>query len=206
MNVYVDDQQIGIDDMPDATVGQVVERIRQTASNRQQVIVELRCDGLDVTGPDLNEMLARPSCQVERLDVQTGSPSTLVIDALDQAVAVLDQAGSALAAIVDDLNAGRTGDGMNKLAEAFRDWLMVHDAIGKSLAMLNLDADKLTVEGQSATQAILAPRDLLLQIREVVQNRDHVQLADILQYEFDNAIRTWRTLVQAILGEARGGQ
>ncbi|HEY3245852.1 MAG TPA: hypothetical protein VGM03_21125 [Phycisphaerae bacterium] len=202
MNVYVDDQAYALAAESAGTIGDAVEQVRKGVSAGDRVLIGLRCDGLDVVGNELEDALRRPSAHVQRLDITTGAPLPLVIEALEQSLMVLEDSRKDLAEVVTHLSTGQTAKGMGLLAEAFRNWQQINEALGSSMAMLKIDPDGFPVGELSATQAILAPRELLTHIKDVVETHDHVLLADILQYEFDTVAATWKSLIEAVLARA----
>jgi hypothetical protein len=46
------------------------------------------------------------------------------------------------------------------------------------------------------------PKNVLLQIKSALQARDHVLLADILQYEFSEVTKSWHDLIAGLRREA----
>jgi hypothetical protein len=203
VNVYVDDCAYPIGTDAVGTLGDVVEQIRKSVASAERALISLRCDGLDITRAELSDALRRPATQVQRLDVMTGQPVVLVVEALEQALAVLDGSRADLTEVVTHLSAGQTAKGMSRLAEAFHAWQQINEALGSSLAMLGIDPNELRVGELTATQAILAPRELLTHVKDVVETHDHVLLADILQYEFDTVATTWKALLEAVLARAQ---
>jgi hypothetical protein len=80
--------------------------------------------------------------------------------------------------------------------------MQIHEAMGKSIEMLQIDVEQATVNDKRLIELIVKPKETLLQVKEALQARDYVLLADILQYEFPEVLEQWRALLGKLKREA----
>jgi len=64
--------------------------------------------------------------------------------------------------------------------------------------MRNLDPETLDLDGKRLPVVLAEPLEKLKQLKETIEAGDHVLLSDILTYEFPDALKGWRTLIQAV--------
>ena len=57
-----------------------------------------------------------------------------------------------------------------------------------------MNLDEVTVQGTPSVDIIGGLRDRLAQIKESLEARDYVMLADILQYEIGDTVQNWKAL------------
>jgi len=155
-------------------------------------------DGLDITGDDLEQWLAKSTDDFECAEFQSCSAELLVVDALDQAITVLNDTDSKRAEVVDSLSQGNTQQASEGLAECFSQWHQVHTAIAHSVGILGLDVQEMQVNGVPMEKTLTEITDLLGQIKEVLKADDQVLLSDLLQYEFDRVTDAWKGVIEAI--------
>ena len=58
-----------------------------------------------------------------------------------------------------------------------------------------LDVNAIAVNDEPLMDLISRPKDVLLQIKDALQSRDYVLLADILQYEFHEVTEQWQAVI-----------
>ena len=198
MELYLDDQKTETGTNSEATLAEVLNEIKQRLGSAGRIVVDIRCDGTDVTGAEFQETLAQPSSTFTRIDMHSADTRNLVAEALETAGTLLDESTRAAAEVVDLLSAGNVTEALPKLAECCRSWGQVHEGIYNSVVMLGLDVATFTVEGQSLPQILAVPNDQLRQLKEVIEAKDFVLLSDILSYEFSEAIDSWRKIKDAL--------
>jgi hypothetical protein len=83
-------------------------------------------------------------------------------------------------------------------------WQQIHEAVSKSIHMLELDIDATMVDDRTLAEVITKPRNALAQIKDALQSQDHVLLADVLQYEFHDVAADWHTVLASLIDAAKG--
>jgi hypothetical protein len=197
MQVFIDGQQFSQTIDEAATLESNVQSIREQLDQRR-MIVEIVCDGIDLVDGDLQEGLAQPAKKYKRVDIKTGTPEELVTLALSQGQCILTESESLRSTAVEKLSAGKVEEAMTALGECIAKWRSVHDALDKSIQMLDIDATSHTIGDRPLTEVILEPQNLLEEIKSTLLNKDFVQLADILEYEFETVINNWQSILKSV--------
>ncbi len=203
MEVFVDDAPVDTVLDSAATIEDALHHIQSQSCAPDSLVVGLRCDGQDVPVNAMADTLRKPASSFELLEVFTGTKATLVTDAMTQASACLTQTQEACQRVAELLTEGKTVEAAEALGECLRVWQQIHDAVGKSIQMLQLDVLQATVNDETLLAAISKPKETLLQVKEALQVRDHVLLADILQYEFPAVTEQWHAIIAKLREEAQ---
>lgn len=198
MELYVDDCRTDAGVASGAPLSELVNAIKQQMTDTSRLIVNIACDGVDITGKHFAERLAQPVSDFARIDMHTAEPEALVEDALATANRLLTSSEEALTQVVDLLAQGKAGTALPRLAECCQAWLQVHEGVCNAIAILDIDPASVTLAGRSLPQLLAEPLDRLQQLKETVEAQDHVLLGDVLTYEFPGAIAAWRTVIEAV--------
>jgi hypothetical protein len=198
VDIYLDDNPVADFEATTKTVEQVLREVQARCQQEGRIVVAFRCDGVEVLANDMANALAKPAAEVARLEVYTGTQVQLVAEAMDQAARALEAADQERHRVASLLIEGRVSEGVELLGECVAVLQQIHEAVGKSLDMLDVDAATMEIGGRSIAETFERPKDMLVQIKEALLSKDHVLLADILQYEFDDVAAQWRLVVNDI--------
>jgi len=198
----VDDKKVDDNRVVGGTLADTLRDVQAHCCPPPRILIGFRCDGNEVAGAAMATTLSRPAGSFELLEVFTGTREDLVADAMSRASASLEEAEGVTQNVAELLMAGKSSEGIERLGECMRTWQQIHDAVVKSLGLLRLDAEQLTVRDAPLLAALERPKDVLLQIKGALQAQDHVLLADILQYEFTDMTDLWHTMIARIRQEA----
>ena len=202
MEIYLDDQTLTTP-ATTATLADVVAQAKEEAARDERVIASIVCDGVDVAGQDMEARLTEPADAFGRIDFTTGRPAELVSDALAQARNLLDETDRQREQVVEWLTQGDSRQANDGLIECFQSWSRVHTAVVQSIALLGLDVQTLEVNGEGIDTVLGEITNQLKQIREVLLAGDQVLLADLLQYEFEQATNRWKGAIEAVLARTK---
>ncbi|MHC4695504.1 MAG: hypothetical protein ACYTFA_02045 [Planctomycetota bacterium] len=202
MEVFVDDHQIESDFVADRTIEDALKYVQSSICSPGHIVVGLRCDGEDVAVNEMGPALAKPASTLDRLEVFTGTRQSLVIDAMIQAAATLEETEDACRRVADLLTEGNTADGIQTLGGCLGVWQQIHNAVSQSIHMLQLDPERITVNDEPLVTLISRPKDVLLQVKQALESQDHVLLADIMQYEFETVTQQWHDIVDLLRRQA----
>ncbi|MFQ6048377.1 MAG: hypothetical protein ACE5K7_03325, partial [Phycisphaerae bacterium] len=164
----------------------------------RRVLVGIRCDGRDVSPAQIEEVLSQPAHRYERLEFQTGSPRRLAADALQHAAELFAETHNLAAQAVELLNQGQTTRAMELLGSCLSIWNQVSESVRKTVRLLGLDLDSMVVGQQPLPELFSALREQLGSIRDALEARDYVLLADILQYELPGLAQRWQQMISTI--------
>lgn len=202
MDLFVDDKKVDDDRVFGGTLAETLRDVQDHCCGPPRIVVGFRCDGNEVAVAAMAATLNRPAGSFELLEVFTSTREDLVADAMNQASASLEEVEGVTQNVAELLMEGKASEGIERLGECMHMWQQIHDAVVKSLGLLRLDAEQLTVRDEPLLTALDRPKDVLLQIKDALQAQDHVLLADILQYEFADVTNMWHTMIARIRQEA----
>ncbi len=201
MEVFVNDTQVDEAFNSDGTIEDALHHVQSSLCAPDCVVIGLRCDGQDVTSDAMETTLQKPASSIERLDVFTGTRERLVTDAMDQASACLADTVEICQRVAQLFTEGKTVEAARKLGECLTVWQQIHDAVAKSIEMLRIDPEQITISDEPIIDLIRRPKETLLQVRDALQSQDYVLLADILQYEFGDVTDQWHQIVARLRQE-----
>lgn len=203
MELYIDETKVDIDLPASEPLENVLRHSQAKLYEAGRLVVGLRCDGNEVPADEMADTLKRQASSFERLDVLTSTKYELVADAMDQAAVSLTQTEEACRRIADGLTEGKTSESMRALGDCLSVWRQIHEAIGKSIAILEIDPRTALVGGEPLVDVVNRPMDVLLRVKEALQTQDHVLLADTLKYEFSEVAQQWQDVIANIQGRAQ---
>lgn len=202
MEIIIDDTPVDELAVENGTIEEALHHIQTACCPAERMVVGVRLDGKDVRSDAMAEALKKPMSTLQRLEISTGTKAELVMEAMTQASACLSDSVRACHEAAAMLTEGRTAEAAESLGKCFRVWQQVHEAISKSIAMLDMDAASCTINGEPLAGVIGKPIETLVQIKEALTVRDHVLLADVLEYEFEDVTNWWHALIARIREEA----
>ena len=151
---------------------------------------------------DLQASLANPASGYERVEVRTATPDTLVLDALHVAQAAYETANEERAQVVELMGQGKTREAIGLLARCLERWQQINEMIAKSISFLGMKDQTLGNAADQVAVKLEPVKRQLSQIKEALTSQDFVALADILQYEFEEAGQCWLEVIQSIIDYA----
>ncbi len=199
MHVYVDDNPYAVSDLPAKTLRQIAQEIRQNLPAQKRILVAIYTDGQLVPPGELDVALDSPSTKYERVDFQTAEPQILAREVLKQARALVAEVAPVCEQAGEMLSSGQTGRAMEMLGSCFAVWNQVQESMSRSVDLLGLDLSKLQIEGKKADELLSQFADQLRHVKEALENRDYVQLSDILQYELQDVAPRWQGLLDQLV-------
>jgi len=198
VKILLDGVPIDKFDIEDATLETTLRRVQTARCPPSRMVVGIRCDDRDIVGDDMTARLGEPTSNIGTLEVFTSTRQELVIGALAQAASALQNTESASRHVAELLSAGKTTEGIKTLGECLSVWQQIHEAITKSIAMLELDIASMTIRDQPILEVLAKPRDVLTQLKQALTAQDNVLLADVLRYEFGEVIDQWYSIIATI--------
>lgn len=202
MNFFLDDRIIEPEAGEGATLEAVFRSIQGALDDANRIVVSFRCDGEEMVGPPMIAALRKPADSFLRIDAYTTTKPELVLETMTHADESLDEVEVDSEEVAKMLVQGRSADAIPKLGVCLKIWQQVHDALTKSLALLDLDPAQLDVRDQTFDAAMTRPRDVLLQIKNALLAQDYVLLADVLQFEFSEVTEIWHAMITRVREEA----
>jgi len=201
LDLFVDERQVDGNGVVGSSLAEMLRNIQANCCPPPRILAGFRCDGAEVAVEAMASTLSRPAGSFERLEVFTCTPEDLVVEAMNQASASLEETEGVTQNIAELLMEGKASEGIERLGECVRIWQQLHDAVAKSLGLLHLSPEQVMVRDEPLLTALERPKEVLLQIKGALQARNHVLLADILQMEFAEAMGMWHMMIARIRQE-----
>lgn len=187
----------------ETTIEDTLKHVQDHLCQDDQLVVGVHCNGEDVPAQEMAATLKKPANSFASLAVFTGTRSSLVSSAMKEAATCLTGTEDACRQTATLLTEGKTVEAAQTLGECLRIWQQVHEAVGKSIEMLQLDPSQVQVNDSSLIKLIGQPKEVLLQMKTALLAQDFVLLADILEYELDEVIKNWSSIVQVLEEQAQ---
>ncbi len=205
MEVYLDDEPVTVDDARALTLEQLTHEVRSRLTDRHRLITCIRCDGQTVESDALDDRLRQSVGAFGRIEFQSSDLHELVRQALAGAEELIDESDRSRIRAADLLSQGNTTEAMGILRVCFQAWGRVHDSLTKCAQLLGTNLGTIEAAGTDGGEWVTALRDKLRELKEALEVGDHVLVADILRYEFDELAAGWRYVVTRLNEQATGG-
>jgi len=202
MQLFVDDKPVDATLLGRGTLEEGLREVQTSLCTPRRILVGFRCDGEEIVGAAMARTLQRPVASFERLELFSSTKEDLVVETMDQASTSLEEAETTTQNVTELLIQGKSTEAIQTLGGCLRVWQQVHDAVGKSLMLLEMDPEETTVQEERLSVALARPKDVLLQIKQALIAHDHVLLADVLQYELSDVTSLWHLMIARIRQEA----
>lgn len=195
MEIFVDQKKMPADTLDADTVEELLQQIQTRLCQPGQMVVKVRCNGEDVPPGQMEPTMKEPTSAFETLEVFTSTRGTLVTDAMKQARASLEQTDAECESIASRINEGKIAEAIESLGDCLRVWQQVHEAVCRCIEMLKIDLKTTELDGKTLEELIAGPKEVLTQIKQALVAQDHVLLADVLRYEFDDVSEQWQRVI-----------
>lgn len=199
MHIYVDDNPYAVSGLAGKTLRQIAMDIRQDLAGKKRMLVAIYTDGRLVPSDELEAVLDSPAGRYEKVDFQSAVPQTLAREVLRHAREMVAEAAPLCQQAGELLSGGQTARAMELLGNCIGVWNQVQESLVKSAGLLGLDLARLQVEGGNVNDLMEDFAAQLRQVKEALENRDYVQLSDILQYELPDVAPRWQTLLDQVV-------
>lgn len=190
-----------------ASVAQAVAVGATLAEQQGRLIVEIVVDGESWTEERLNRDSTTQVADEVRLT--SADPKELVCQTFEEAAEALLDADRLQQSAAELMQADQIAQGMNQLNEAFSIWLSVQQAVVMGTQVAGIDfeqslANSPAAAGQSINAIIEHLNQQLRAVRDALENRDTIALADLLLYDLPDVVLQWRALLQDLQRDVRG--
>ncbi len=202
MEVLLDGQEVSKSIAEDSTLKDALHYMQSNLCPKDHLVIGVRCDGEEIPGDRMEASLNSPISTLNKLEVTTSTREYLITDAMTQASISLEETETACKQVAKLMTEGNNPKAIETLGECLRIWQHIHEAVGKSLMMLDVDPTTMMIQDESVDVVISKPIDVLMQIKEALQSQDYVLLSDLLEYEFSNVSDSWHSVIARIRQEA----
>ncbi len=193
MIVTLDNQRVETQAQDGATLGDVVQQVR--AEHDDCLIVSVSVNGTPLSDADLEQTLAQPISPETQVDLETGDPRALTRDALRGLAIEFKNVGQKHPEIADRLGSNEASVGVQEVGQVIQLWQTSFRVFGQCSGLLGDDLTQWPYEGQPIQAWFEEVVGKLVEVREALEARDMVLLADLVRYEMPPLCDQWRTLL-----------
>lgn len=198
MQVYLDEQPV---ELPGSHLAALLDAARKRLDGAR-VVVEVAVDGDKLNEQEITD---RAEEKLGDVDVRlvTADPRELAIETLEQVRGRLGDAQELQQDAADLLQQDQTPPALQKVGQSVEAWLQVQQAVLQSAVLLNLDLDRIDVDGRPAHELTSQAVEQLGDVKTFIQANDTVALADALQYEWPETTAQWHRLIDALVAQIK---
>ena len=199
MIVTLDSQRLDTSFSADCTLQTLIEHVR--AVHEDRLIVSVAVDGTLLGDDELGARLDQPVAADSQIDLESGDAQQIVSDALQGLAIRFGEAGSQLAGIAEQLSAGDASDAVREIGQYVGLWNTCHRVIGQCAGLIDEDLTQREYDGRPVQLWFDDVVEQLVNIREALEARDMVLLADVVRYELPPLCETWQALLSSLAGQ-----
>jgi hypothetical protein len=194
MPVTIDHEPLCTEDLGLTTIGHVLSHVHAT---RNRLVVNMLIDGEE---PDLDRMsdVKRVLLNGHTLFIETAEPREMALDAMAEVEQQLAEADRLKSEAVDLFQRNTAVRAMEKLSGCFSTWHHAQESLLKTAQLLRIDLMRVNVHGRSLHDVLGQFIGQLREVKQAMENRDFVTLADVLTYEMTETTELWRAAIAAM--------
>ena len=200
MNINLDGRPLDENFVPGETLQQFASRVREKHL-RQRMVVSIAFDGRTLLEEELVESLNKPVAGVDRLDLVSAEPGTLVASAFREVASQLADTGDRYESLADEVQGTESSKAISQLGEFLTVWQTCQKAILEGSGMLASDLTALNCDGRTVREHLDTLSEKLRGLRGAFEAGDMVLLSDQLRYEMPEVCRTWDGVMRNLAGQ-----
>ncbi len=195
MSVTIDHETLSADDLGYKTIGQVLSHVH----TRKRLVINMLIDGEE---PNLDRMgdVKRSPLNGHTLFIETAEPRAMALEVLCEVEQQLDEADRLKGEAVDLLQRNAAVRAMERLSGCFSTWQNAQESLLKTAQLLRIDLKLVTVAGRSLAEVIGSFIGQLREVKQAMEDRDFVTLADVLTREMTETSHHWHEAIGALRG------
>jgi 3-dehydroquinate dehydratase len=195
MPIYLDDQpvQLSGDDLA-SVLDSAADQLRESG----RIVVEVKLDGELLVDEHL-ERRRHDAVGDAELRLYSADPRDLSRTTLEAVLGQLDTVAQRQREAADLISSDQQSEAMTALTQAIEGWQQSQQVVIQTASLTATDLSTLDVDGASALAVIEQVVAMLKTVRDTIEARDLVGLADTLAYEGPALIEQWQKLVTALI-------
>ena len=202
MIVTLDGHKVEREFEVDATLQQIIDQVRDEQCG-PRLVVGVSIDGGECDADDLTRRLDASVDGVGQIDLESGDPRDLAAHALRMIAEQMRTLGQAQIKIAEQINVGDVVQAMPQISQFVGAWQTVQQVIVQVANLTGRDVAADEFDGQPIGEHLAALLGQLRDIRDALESRDLVALADLLQYETPAMCETWSQLLSELADSFR---
>lgn len=197
MKVCIDGRKIEDGIEQGCTLQQLIDTVRQTQP-ADRLVVAVTINGQLCGDEELSSRLGQPIDANAEVELETGDRTTLAADALRAIGEQIAAMGPRHGQIAEQLNAGQLVEAIQEVSDYVTLWRTCSEAVVQCSGLLGQDLTAIEFSGKPIRAYSDELADRLREIRDALEARDMVLLADLLQYEMPTMCDTWSSMMRTI--------
>lgn len=197
MIVTLDGRRLEGDFADGCTLEALLDQVRG-ADLDDRLVVSVAVNGKSCGQRELDSSLTQPLGNADQVDLQSGDRYTVSADALRGIAGRLAEIGELQPEVADQLNSGDVVDAVGRIGEVVGVWQASCDAIVQCSGLLGRDLTKEVFDGRSVEASLTELVGRLRELRDALEARDMVLLADLIHYELPELCTTWHDLLTGL--------
>lgn len=191
MKLYIDGKEVQWSGQDIDSFWQAVNRELQP---KQRVVVEVKCDGLEVNNEALEDCLKNGVGQIE---IFSNTPAELIFDGLAYAIEYLPKLSQGLGKVVQFIQEGEEGEAVRLFLQALEgiEWL---NSLLTAIETFGIRKEIPDTVKQKIPGAIHDFKSKMQTLLAAWENFDYLLVADILEYEVIPLLEELKSIVDMV--------
>jgi len=163
-----------------------------------RLIVSVAVDGQLCDEDELEKALPRPLEPDAQIDLESADRCAVAVAALRSVARELGDIRPRLAQLTEELQAGQIVEAVRQVGQLVQVWQRCRDVLLQSGSLRGCDLTELIFSDRPLREHLLELAAKLRGIRDALDARDMVLLADLLHYEMPPLCQLWHDLLLAV--------
>ena len=195
MAVYLDEQEI----VPESNdLQSALDKAEDMLEGKGRIVVEVKIDGELILGEDFDDV-GDVDTEAKQIDFLSGDPDELADEALRELLASLDEVRTLQVEAAEHFQQDLVQEAMGKISACIVVWQQVIHGISLVSPIKGIDLEVDEYEGKPILELVGRLSDRLIDLKSMIESGDTLGLADVLVYEWPEAIDSWEKFVGWLL-------
>jgi hypothetical protein len=200
MIVTLDGCRLEDDYTPGCTLQAVIDRVRDQRLN-DRLVISVAVNGEHFVGGDLEEGLMQRLSAEDQVDLESGDRFAIAADALRNLAGELAEVGRLQPMLADQLDAGDAEGAVREVGEFVRTWSACGTAVVQCSGLVGRDLTAVELDGRCVGLMVQDLVTKLRALRDALDARDLVMLADLMHYELPPLCEEWQSALLRLADE-----
>ena len=199
MKVFIDSKEG--EERKEGNLKEALDRIKEELKEKNLVVTKVLVDGKEI--PLLQEVVwkERAVSEIEKVEVSSANPRELTIAGVLDSLTILPKINESLREAVRLIQTGSQEKGLNLLAEALEGLNWFNVVIQGVEKVLGIELSSFSIKGVDLLKKREELAEILRKALSSFQNRDFVNLGDLIEYELAPQIESWLEVIPDLIKE-----
>jgi len=199
MKVFIDSKEG--EERKEGNLKEALDKIKEELKEKNLVVTKVLVDGKEI--PLLQEVVwkERAVSEIEKVEVSSANPRELTIAGVLDSLTILPKINESLREAVRLIQTGSQEKGLNLLAEALEGLNWFNVVIQGVEKVLGIELSSFSIKGVDLLKKREELAEILRKALSSFQNRDFVNLGDLIEYELAPQIESWLEVIPDLIKE-----